>query len=86
MEPGPDLLWSSSTQTVEDVVVPLLWTLATDPGLLQQVMRDEAAHHRVLTGDNRWRSFNEGSIFSSQSLGEPLAQFMLILIFSLLAV
>ena len=53
MELLPDVLRSSGTQPVEDVVVPLLWTLSADPGLLQEVMRHEAAHHGVLTGNDR---------------------------------
>ena len=35
-------------QAVEDVVVPLLRALLADPGLLQEVVRHEAPHHRVL--------------------------------------
>lgn len=49
----PDLLRSASTQTVEDVVVPLLRTLSADPRLLQQVMRHEAAHDGVLPADGK---------------------------------
>lgn len=49
----PDFLRRSGTQTVEDVVVPLLWTLPADPRLLQQVMRHEAAHNGVLPGDGK---------------------------------
>lgn len=42
------LLGRSGTQPVEDVVVPLVVALHANPGLLQQVVRDEPAHHRVL--------------------------------------
>lgn len=42
------LLGRSGTQPVEDVVVSLVVALHTDPGLLQQVVRDEPAHNRVL--------------------------------------
>lgn len=53
MELLPDFLRRSGTQTIEDVVVPLLWTLPADPRLLQQVMRHEAAHDGVLPGDGK---------------------------------
>lgn len=53
MELLPDLLWRSGTQTVEDVVVPLIRTLCADPRLFQQVMGHEAAHDGVLPGDGK---------------------------------
>lgn len=49
----PDVFGRSSTQAVEDVVVPLLRALSADPGLLQQVVGHEAAHHGVLMEKNR---------------------------------
>lgn len=49
----PDLLWRSGTQTVEDVIVPLIRTLCADPRLLQQVMGHEAAHDGVLPGGGK---------------------------------
>lgn len=48
MELLPDVLRRSGTQSVEDVVVSLLWALSADPRLLQQVVRHEAAHDGVL--------------------------------------
>lgn len=45
----PDVFGRSGTQSVEDVIVSLLWTLPADPRLLQQVVRHEAAHHGILT-------------------------------------
>lgn len=42
------LLRRSGTQPVEDVVVPLVIALHADPGLLQQVVRDESTHDCVL--------------------------------------
>lgn len=44
----PDGFGGSGTQPVEDVVVPLLFALPADPGLLQQVVRHKATHHGVL--------------------------------------
>lgn len=41
-------LGGAGTEQVEHVVVPLLGRLHADPGLLQQVVGDEAAHHLVL--------------------------------------
>lgn len=41
-------LGGASTEQVEHVVVPLLGRLHADPGLLQEVVGDEAAHHLVL--------------------------------------
>lgn len=51
MELLPDVLGRSGTQSVEDVVVSLLGALSADPGLLQQVVRHEAAHDGVLSGE-----------------------------------
>lgn len=48
MELLSDLFRGSSTQTVEDVVVPLLWALCAYPGLLQQVVGNKPAHDGVL--------------------------------------
>lgn len=45
----PDVLGRSGTQSVEDVVVSLLFALSADPRLLQQVVRHEAAHDGVLS-------------------------------------
>lgn len=49
MELLPDVLGGPGTESVEDVVVPLLGALPADPRLLQQVVRHEAAHDRILT-------------------------------------
>lgn len=49
----PDVFRRSGTQPVEDVVVPLLRALPTDPRLLQQVVRHEAAHDGVLRRKSR---------------------------------
>lgn len=49
VELGPDVLGGSSTQPVEDVVVPLLLALLADPGFLQQVVGHEASHHSILS-------------------------------------
>lgn len=51
MELLPDFLRRSGAQAIEDVVVSLLRTLCADPRLLQQVMRHEAAHNGVLSGE-----------------------------------
>ena len=42
----PQTVRRPGTQLVEDVVVPLLPSLAHDPGRLQQIVGDVAAHHR----------------------------------------
>lgn len=53
MELLPDFLRRSGAQAIEDVVVSLLWTLCADPRLLEQVMRHEAAHDGVLSGEGK---------------------------------
>ena len=43
----PQPLWGTSTELIKDVIVPLLRALATDPRLLQQVMRNVATDNCV---------------------------------------
>lgn len=71
----PDVLGRSGAQSVEDVVVSLLWALSADPGLLQQVVRHEAAHHRVLTTGNT----NTDSMFVLSTLLPPIHTNILLL-------
>lgn len=43
-----DVFRSSSTQPVEDVIVPLLLTLRADTGLLQKVMGHKSTYYCIL--------------------------------------
>lgn len=53
-----DVFRSSSTQPVEDVIVPLLLALRADTGLFQQVMGHETTYYCILE--------NKSALYSNQ--------------------